>query len=88
MRHFLVIGFAGNSRSEPGEHLYLGTDKTEATRVVNAVSEKSPRRELFELATPWIRRRFIKPQEEPKEEPKEQSEGKAKKGKTSGKQEK
>lgn len=55
MRQFIVLGFLSNSATAPGECLYLGTDRGEAMEKVNAPGDYA-RRELYDLATPQIRR--------------------------------
>jgi len=55
MRQFIVLGYTSNSTRDPGECLYLGTDRGEAMATVNAPGEHA-RRELYDLAAPQIRR--------------------------------
>ncbi|QQG66356.1 hypothetical protein [Desulfobulbus oligotrophicus] len=55
MRQFIVLGFLSNSANTPGECLYLGTDRGAAMETVNEQGEYA-RRELYELATPQLRR--------------------------------
>ena len=55
MRQYLVLGFLSNSANAPGECLYLGTDRGAAMEKVNEPGEYA-RRELYDLATPQIRR--------------------------------
>jgi hypothetical protein len=55
MRQFIVLGFASNSKDDPGECLYLGSDRGEALTTVNTLGEHA-RRELYDLATPNVRR--------------------------------
>lgn len=52
MRHFIVLGFAGPSKSEPGEQIHLGSDRGEAVAVTNTPDGKFARKEMFELALP------------------------------------
>lgn len=56
MRHFIVLGFASNSKKDTGKSLYLGSDRSKAIETVNVQSEKYKRRELYELAAPELRR--------------------------------
>lgn len=59
MRKFIVLGFRSNSKDEPGEGIYFGTDRGEAIEAVNTpVGEDCVRQELYELAVPHIRRHF------------------------------
>ncbi len=56
MRHFVVLGFAGKSKNEKGIILYLGSDRGEALKIVNKGGGVYERREMYELAVPYIRR--------------------------------
>lgn len=56
MRHFVVLGFTSNSQKVAGEILYLGNDREEALAAVNKPGKGFIRQELYELATPQIRR--------------------------------
>lgn len=57
MRQYIVLGFPSNSVTDPGECLYLGSDRGEAMAMVNTAGGH-PRRELYDLAAPQIRRHF------------------------------
>lgn len=59
MRHFIVLGFAGNSNKEPGKVLYVGPDHGKAIGIVNDTTGEEQRRELYELAVPQIRRHQV-----------------------------
>lgn len=52
-----MLGFPSNSNNDPGECLYLGTDRGEAVRVVNNLGDYA-RQELYDLVNPQIRRHF------------------------------
>ncbi len=56
MRHFVVLGFAGKSNNEKGIILYLGSDRGEALKKVNKGGGVYERREMHELAAPYLRR--------------------------------
>lgn len=58
MRKFIVLGFKSNSKDEPGNSIYLGTDRGAAIEAVNRPVKKYARNELYELAVPDIRRHF------------------------------
>lgn len=58
MRHFIVLGFSSHSKKEAGESLYLGEDRGEAIAVANKLESSYARKELYELATPHMRRHF------------------------------
>ena len=65
MRQYIVLGYPSNSVNDPGECLYLGADRGEAMAMVNAAGEQA-RRELYDLASPQIRRHFdVKPDAAP-----------------------
>lgn len=71
MRQFIVLGFSSNSKSEAGESLYLGGDRGEAIAVANKPEASYARKEVYELATPHLRRHFeSEPTEEKKTTPK------------------
>lgn len=57
MRQFIVLGYTSNNTTDPGECLYLGVDRGEALAKVNEAGHL--RRELFDLASPHVRRHFI-----------------------------
>lgn len=62
MRHFIVLGFASNSKNDIGKSLYLGNDRSEALKKLNAQDKKFIRRELYELAVPQMRRHLSVPE--------------------------
>jgi len=69
MRQYLVLGFPSNSAKAPGECLYLGTDRGAAMEKVNEQGDYA-RRELYDLATPQIRRHSaVEPESAPDEAP-------------------
>lgn len=57
MRQYIVLGYTSNSVKDPGECLYLGSDRGEAMATVNTAGDHA-RRELYDLAHPQIRRHF------------------------------
>ena len=56
MRHFIVLGFATNSKTEPGKALYIGCNRGEAISNVNTPEPKFARKAMYELAVPQIAR--------------------------------
>jgi len=56
MRKFIVLGFLTNSKKSAGEKLYLGPDYSKAKQTCETLTGKYARRELYELATPILRR--------------------------------
>jgi len=58
MRKFIVLGFSTNSNKDPGELLYLGSDRGEALAVSGEETEGYCRKEVYELAIPMVRRSF------------------------------
>jgi hypothetical protein len=56
MRHFIVLGFASSSDKAKGKTIHLGSDRSKAIEEVNKESKAYKRRELYELASPEIRR--------------------------------
>lgn len=58
MRQFIVLGFATNSKTDSGESLYLGSDRGQALEIAGEQTEQYCRKEIYELATPMVRRHF------------------------------
>jgi len=65
MRHFIVLGFATVSKDEVGQCLHLGHDRDAALNEVNAPGNGCARKELFELAVPYMRRQCAAASAEP-----------------------
>ena len=58
MRHFIVLGFPTNSKTDPGEALYLGCNRGEAIINVNTPDKKFARKSMFELAVPQVAKTY------------------------------
>lgn len=56
MRHFTVLGFTGISNNDKGKSLFVGQDRAKALEKVNERGGGYVRREMYELAVPYIRR--------------------------------
>ena len=61
MRHFVILGFKTPHNSEQGEQVHIGTDRGKAIDLVNTPDDRFARKELYELATPHIRRQLPSP---------------------------
>lgn len=58
MRSYLVVGFLSNTNKEPPKQIYFGTDRAAAIAETKEESGMFVRKELHELAVPYMQQRF------------------------------
>ncbi|MFG0264344.1 MAG: hypothetical protein ACF8AM_04220 [Rhodopirellula sp. JB055] len=58
MRSYLVVGFISNAKDEPPKQIHFGTDRAAAIAETKKPSGMFLRKELHELAVPYMQQRF------------------------------